>query len=124
VLSDGFDFNLNRLQQIHSLRFGYDANHLRFRGGRWRIRAAFPNPQCECGTGTCKRGIIEAFRASRPEATIVHIGNGAVSDLCGALAADVAFAKESLAEELERRGVGFERFESLHDVIPALQRLL
>jgi len=124
VLSDGFDFNLNRLQQIHSLRFAYAANRLRFQDGRWRIRAAAPNDACDCGTGTCKRGIIEAFRASRPGVTLVHVGNGAVSDLCGALAADVCFAKDSLADEMQSRGVGFERFETLHDVIPALQRLL
>jgi alpha-galactosidase len=124
VLSDGFDFNLNRLQQLNSVRFAYDANHLRFAAGRWRIRAGGLNPACDCGTGTCKRGRIESYRAARPGVTLVHIGNGRVSDLCGALAADVAFAKDSLAEELERRGVGFEPFRTLHDVIPALARLL
>ncbi len=124
VLSDGFDFNLNRLQQIHGLRFAHDANHLRFEHGRWRIRAGFPNEACDCGCGTCKRGRIEVYRAARPGVTLVHVGNGRVSDLCGALAADVAFAKDSLAAELERRGVGYESFETLHDVIPLLGRLL
>ncbi len=124
VLSDGFDYNLNRLQQLQGIRFSHEANHLRFEQGRWRIRAAAPNPDCECGTGTCKRGRIDAFRTTRPSVTIVHVGNGKVSDLCGALAADVAFAKDSLADELARLGVGFEPFETLHDVIPALERLL
>jgi len=124
VLSDGFDYNLNRLQQLNDVSFAHDANHLRFHQGEWRIRAAFPSNSCECGTGTCKRARIEAFRAARPGVTLVHVGNGWVSDLCGALAADVAFAKDSLADELERRGVGFEPFETLHDVIPALERLL
>jgi 2-hydroxy-3-keto-5-methylthiopentenyl-1-phosphate phosphatase len=124
VLSDGFDYNLNRLQVIHDLRFAYHANRLRYEGGRWRIESAHPNPRCGCGTGTCKRGLIEAFRADHPGATTVHIGNGRVSDTCGALAADVAFAKGSLAEELRRRGVPFEPFDTLRDVIPGLQRLL
>ncbi len=124
VLSDGFDYNLNRLQQLHGVRFSHEANRLRFEGGSWRIAAGAPNPRCDCGTGTCKRGRIDAFRATRPGVTTVHVGNGKVSDLCGALAADVAFAKESLAEELERLGVGYEPFETLHDVIPALERLL
>ncbi len=124
VLSDGFDLNLNRLQVLHSIRFAYDANRLRYESGRWRIAAGHPNPACGCGTGTCKRARIEAFRKSAPGATLVHIGNGRVSDLCGALAADVAFAKDSLATELERRGLAFERFETLHDVIPTLERLL
>jgi alpha-galactosidase len=124
VLSDGFDYNLNRLQVQHGVDFAYDANHLRYEDGRWRIRGAHPNPACGCGTGTCKRGRIEEFRAAHPGAQLVHIGNGRVSDLCGALAADVAFAKDSLAGELAQRGVGFEPFETLLDVIPRLERLL
>jgi 2-hydroxy-3-keto-5-methylthiopentenyl-1-phosphate phosphatase len=121
VLSDGFDYNLDRLQALHGLRFAYDANRLRFDGGSWRIRAGHPNPSCSCGTGTCKRGRIEARRAADPGAAIVHIGNGRVSDLCGALAADVAFAKDSLAEELTRRGEAFEAYATLRDVIPRLE---
>lgn len=124
VLSDGFDLNLNRLQVLHAIRFAYDANRLRYEAGRWRIAAGHPNPACECGTGTCKRGRLDAFRKSAPHATLVHIGNGRVSDLCGALAADVVFAKDSLATELERRGIAFERFDTLLDVIPGLERLL
>jgi alpha-galactosidase len=124
VLSDGFDLNLNRLQVLHAIRFAYEANRLRYESGRWRIAAGHPNPACGCGTGTCKRARIEAFRKTAPHATLVHIGNGRVSDLCGALAADLAFAKDSLATELERRGIAFERFETLHDVIPELERLL
>jgi alpha-galactosidase len=124
VLSDGFDWNLNRLQVIHDVRFAYSANHLRYEHGRWRISAGHPNPACGCGTGTCKRGILERFRAAHPDTQLVHIGNGRVSDTCGALAADLVFAKDSLAPELERRGVPFEPFETLRDVIPPLARRL
>jgi 2-hydroxy-3-keto-5-methylthiopentenyl-1-phosphate phosphatase len=124
VLSDGFDYNLDRLQQLHGVRFDYDANHLHYEDGRWRIQARHPNPDCECGTGTCKRGCIERFRAERPDAFLVHIGNGRVSDLCAVPVVDLVFAKDSLAEELAARGVPFEPFESLSDVLPALERLL
>jgi alpha-galactosidase len=124
VLSDGFDWNLNRLQVLHGVRFAYDANHLRYEHGRWRIRAGFPNDACGCGTGTCKRGRISTFRERAPGATLIHIGNGRVSDLCGALAADVAFAKDTLAIELEGRGAPFERFRTLRDTIPRLEALL
>jgi 2,3-diketo-5-methylthio-1-phosphopentane phosphatase len=124
VLSDGFDYNLNRLQVLHGVRFAYAANHLRYQDERWRIASGHPNPACGCGTGTCKRGRIEAFRSDHPGATLVHIGNGRVSDLCGALAADVAFAKDSLAVALSERDVAFEPFQTLCDVIPHLERLL
>jgi 2-hydroxy-3-keto-5-methylthiopentenyl-1-phosphate phosphatase len=123
VLSDGFDYNLDRLQVLHDLRFEYDANHLHYEDGAWRIEARHPNPACECGTGTCKRLRIEQFRAVQPALTVVHIGNGRVSDLCAALAADVVFAKDSLAEELARRGIPFESFETLLDVLPGLERV-
>ena len=124
VLSDGFDWNLNRLQVIHRVRFAYTANHLRYERGRWRIRAGRPDPDCGCGTGTCKGGAIREFRAGHPGAVLVHVGNGRVSDMCGALEADAVFAKDSLAVELTRRGVAFRAFESLHDVIPGLEELL
>jgi alpha-galactosidase len=124
VLSDGFDYNLNRLQVIHGVRFAYVANHLHYDAGAWRIRAGAPNPECGCGTGVCKRAQIDAMRARSPGVTTVHIGNGRVSDTCGALAADIAFAKDSLATELETRGVPYTAYESLAEVIPHLERLL
>lgn len=124
ILSDGFDWNLNRLQSLHGVRFAYTANHLRVEGGRWRIRAGAPDPGCGCGTGTCKGGVLRAYRAARPGARLVHIGNGRVSDTCGALEADVAFAKDSLAEELARRGVPFVPFRTLRDVLPRLAEAL
>jgi 2,3-diketo-5-methylthio-1-phosphopentane phosphatase len=122
ILSDGFDWNLNRLQGIHAVRFAYAANHLHYERGRWRIRPGQSDAGCECGTGTCKGSILRAFRTAHPRAMLVHIGNGRVSDTCGALAADLAFAKDSLAVELERRGAPFEPYATLHDVIPLLER--
>jgi len=124
VLSDGYDRNVARLQEIHGVRFAFDANRLRYEGGKWRIAAASPDAGCGCGTGNCKRGRIEAYRRQHPAARIVHIGNGRISDLCGALAADVAFGKGSLAEALEQRGARFERFETLHDVVRVLEALV
>ena len=124
VLSDGFDYNLDRLQEIHQIRFQYEANRLRYEGGAWRIEAGFPNPSCPCGTGTCKRGRIETFRQEHPGASVVHIGNGRVSDLCAALASDVVFAKDTLAEELAERQLPFEPFDTLRDALPVLERLL
>ncbi|MEZ4291133.1 MAG: hypothetical protein R3E53_11600 [Myxococcota bacterium] len=85
ILSDGFDWNLERLQSIHRVHFDFMANHLEYEGDVWRISPGRPNPACGCGTGSCKRGIISAYRAANPGAFCVHIGNGRVSDLCGAL---------------------------------------
>jgi 2,3-diketo-5-methylthio-1-phosphopentane phosphatase len=124
ILSDGFDYNLDRLQQIYGISFEYDANHLHYEDGVWRISAGHPNPACSCGTGTCKRGRIDAFRSTHPGMTLVHVGNGRVSDLCGSQAADITFAKDTLALELERRGEPFLPFSTLNDVIIGLEQLV
>ena len=123
ILSDGFDFNLDRLQELNDVRFEYTANRLRYEGDLWRIDAVCPNPDCFCGTGACKRGWIESYRKDHPGSFCIHVGNGAVSDLCGAIEADLAFAKDSLAPALAERGVAYEPFETLDDVIAALERL-
>jgi alpha-galactosidase len=123
VLSDGFDYNLDRLQEMLGVRFEYDANQLWFVDHTWRIARGLSDPSCFCGTGLCKASRIDALRVAQPGAVVVHIGNGRVSDLCGALAADVAFAKDSLATEMTRRGARFEPFDTLFDVVRGLEAL-
>jgi len=123
ILSDGFDYNLERMQKLNDVRFDYASNHLAYEGEVWRIAPGRPNSDCGCGTGSCKRGIIDEYRAANPGAFCVHVGNGAVSDLCGALAADLAFAKDTLAPALDERGEAYEPFGTLRDVIAVLERL-
>jgi 2,3-diketo-5-methylthio-1-phosphopentane phosphatase len=120
VLSDGFDWNLERLQTINQVSFAYDANHLEYEADTWRLSPGHPNPACGCGTGSCKRGLIQRYRAEHPDAFCINIGNGRVSDLCGALEADLAFAKDTLAPALEDLGGNYVAFESLNDVLAAV----
>jgi 2,3-diketo-5-methylthio-1-phosphopentane phosphatase len=124
ILSDGFDRNLDRLQTLHGIHFAYTANHLRIEHGKWRIRAGAPDPTCGCGTGVCKGNVLRTMRASSPRTHLVHIGNGRVSDTCGAIEADTAFAKDSLADELEKRGAPYVRFATLNDVVAHLDAIL
>jgi 2-hydroxy-3-keto-5-methylthiopentenyl-1-phosphate phosphatase len=51
---------------------------------------------------------------------IIFTGDGH-SDLDAALAADVVFAKASLAKELDERGAAFYPFETLEPVLAYLQ---
>jgi alpha-galactosidase len=124
ILSDGFDYNLERLQRLHGVRFEHDSNRLWYEQDRWRIAARYPDARCGCATGVCKAARIREFRAHHPGARVVHVGNGRVSDLCGARAADLVFAKDTLADELAKQGVAFEPFETLHDVVAGLERLI
>ena len=121
VLSDGFDRNLDRLQELNGLRFAYDANRLRYEDGVWRISARWPDASCGCGTGVCKRARIAEFRGRHPGVPVVHIGNGRVSDLCASEAADRVFAKDSLADALTERSIPFVRFATLQDVVANLE---
>jgi alpha-galactosidase len=124
ILSDGFDRNLEMLQRLNDVEFEYSANRLAYEGGLWRIGPGHPDPTCGCGTGTCKGGIISRFRDSHPDALCVHIGNGRVSDLCGARAADWTFAREgekdTLAPALLEHGEPFSLFRTLNDVVETL----
>lgn len=120
ILSDGFDWNLERLQTMKGVRFEYRANHLEYEGDLWRVAPGGRNESCGCGTGTCKRAQIGAYRATNKDAFCVHIGNGRVSDLCGALAADLAFAKDTLAPALEEKKHPYVAFDTLHDVLAVL----
>ncbi len=127
ILSDGFDYNLNWLQQHNGVQFEFCSNHLEYtgpEGDEWCIAPGGRNPACSCGTGTCKRAIISAYRREQPGAFCVHIGNGRVSDLCGAEEADLAFAKETLAEALCERKQSYEPFETLGDVVAKLTSLV
>jgi 2-hydroxy-3-keto-5-methylthiopentenyl-1-phosphate phosphatase len=128
ILSDGFDRNLEALQKIHDIHFAYSANRLVYERGVWSIAPGHPSQSCECGTGTCKGTIISAWRTAHPGAFCVHIGNGRVSDLCGARAADLTFArkseKDTLAPALEERGEPFVGFETLFTVVEVLERLI
>lgn len=127
ILSDGFDYNLDWLQQHHGVAFEYTSNRLAYggdAGDEWRIAPGGRNPACDCGTGTCKSAIIARTRRERPGTFCVHVGNGRVSDLCGAEEADLAFAKETLAETLRARKRPYEAFESLHDVVARLSSLV
>jgi 2-hydroxy-3-keto-5-methylthiopentenyl-1-phosphate phosphatase len=117
ILSDGFDWNLDRLQAMNRIRFDYHANHLEYEGDCWRLEAGRPNEACGCGTGSCKRGLIASYREKIPGAFCVHIGNGRVSDFCGALEADLAFAKDTLAPALDELDHPYLRFDTLHDVL-------
>ena len=72
--------------------------------------AAFPR------SANAKARHLAAFRGRR----IVFAGDGH-SDLDAALAADVVFAKSTLARELDERGVSFYPFDTLEPVLAFLE---
>jgi 2-hydroxy-3-keto-5-methylthiopentenyl-1-phosphate phosphatase len=60
-------------------------------------------------------------RAALPEGhPLVYVGDG-YSDRCASLACDRLFARDFLARFLASEGVAYERFDTLHDVVAALE---
>jgi 2,3-diketo-5-methylthio-1-phosphopentane phosphatase len=92
------------------------ANELHF-SARDRLVPSFPfyDPACHC-SANAKARHLAPFRDHR----VIFAGDGH-SDLDAALAADVVFAKSTLANELDARGVAFYPFETLEPVLTFLQ---
>ena len=72
-----------------------------------------------CGE-QCKRMELERLAVGRP---IAYVGDG-WSDRCAAKAADLVFARATLAEHLAEEGVAFVPFDDLLDVREGLRRYL
>jgi 2,3-diketo-5-methylthio-1-phosphopentane phosphatase len=89
------------------------ANHLEFgRGGR--LIPSFPHYDAACTcSANAKARHLAPYRGSH---RIVFAGDGR-SDLDAALSADVVFAKSTLANELDARGVAFYAFDTLEPVL-------
>jgi 2-hydroxy-3-keto-5-methylthiopentenyl-1-phosphate phosphatase len=111
VLSSGFEELIRPLLAREAIEAELIANRLDPRPDGWRVRWAREEPCAVCGDW-CKRGGLPAGR-------IVYVGDG-YSDRCPALAAERVFARAGLAEYLEREGKPYEPFESLTDVLAAL----
>jgi 2-hydroxy-3-keto-5-methylthiopentenyl-1-phosphate phosphatase len=113
VLSSGFEELIRTLLAREGVDVDLIANRLDPRPDGWRVRWARDEP-CDVCDDWCKRGGL-------PEGPFVYVGDG-YSDRCPALAADRVFARAGLAEYLEREGRPYEPFETLTDVLDALER--
>ena len=80
----------------------------------WVVSFYDERPCPVCGE-RCKRSSLPAGRP------LVYVGDGS-SDRCAALACDRVFARDFLARFLAGEGTPFEPFETLHDVVAALER--
>jgi 2-hydroxy-3-keto-5-methylthiopentenyl-1-phosphate phosphatase len=108
--------NVRELIEPVLARYGIEveliANELAESGPRgWRVRFRSGEPCPVCGQ-PCKRAFL-------PAGPIAYVGDGA-SDRCAAQAAERVFARGALARYLEERGVAFEPFDDLLDVVSAL----
>ena len=93
------------------------ANRLAFDGDRPRASFPYVDPACE----RCAHCKAQHLRRAAGRLR-VFVGDG-LSDICPAVAADVTFAKDSLAAHLQSTGRPYLPFRSLADVLESLQSL-
>lgn len=93
------------------------ANELKFADGD-RLIPSFPyHDAASSWSANAKARHLSAYRAYHQ---VILAGDG-LSDIDAALAADVVFAKHTLAKELEARGVDFYPFDTLEPVLAFLE---
>lgn len=118
IVSDNASIVVRQILRHHRLsELRVFANEISFSGDRPEI--LFPYHDVTCPT--CAHCKAQHLR-QRPGLARIFVGDG-LSDVCPALAADVVFAKDSLAAELARREVPYRPFHSLADVSQFLHAL-
>lgn len=111
VVSAGFHELIEPVLAREGVELEVLANRVEARPDGWVVRFRDEAACATCGE-PCKRSSV----AGGPYA---YVGDG-YSDRCAALAAERVFARDSLARYLDGRGVAYEPFEELGDVVAAL----
>jgi 2-hydroxy-3-keto-5-methylthiopentenyl-1-phosphate phosphatase len=112
IVSSNFRQLIEPILDREGLELEVHANEVEWRPDGWR--ATFRRGEA-CGTcgEPCKRADLPRNGA------LVYVGDG-YSDRCAAQAADRIFARDGLARYLAGRGVTFEPFDDLRDVVRSL----
>ncbi|NUM75593.1 MtnX-like HAD-IB family phosphatase [candidate division KSB1 bacterium] len=118
VLSDGWDYYIQRILARHGLTLPVYSNHLRFAPPD-RLLVEFPYREHSCGRcANCKGYQVRRRRHNHEQ--IVYIGDG-FSDRCGAREADLIFAKGELADWLQKEQITHHRFEDFVEIAAVLE---
>jgi 2-hydroxy-3-keto-5-methylthiopentenyl-1-phosphate phosphatase len=86
----------------HDVRFTPEGGVVDFRHGEL----------CPVCGEECKRSVVDAMRDGRE---VVYVGDG-YSDRCAAQAADIRFARRTLAAHLDRMGVDYTPFDDFDSI--------
>lgn len=122
VCSDGMDAYISRILDHHGL---FDltvcSNHLEI-AKDGSLSASFPYYEFGCGQcANCKGYHVRSKK--QPGEKTVYIGDG-LSDVCGAIEADIVFAKKDLLEYCRNNNLDAIPFETFEKVRIGLTQLL
>ncbi len=118
IVSDGIDWFIERIFRAHRLAPPpIRSNSLVQQGQTWKLICPHFSHSCPVAAAHCKCASIERLATKRADR--IYVGDGR-SDLCAARKAEVRFAKGALAAQLNREGLSFFPYQTLHDVCQAL----
>lgn len=112
ILSDGYDFNIDRILKKHGIDLPFYSNRLSY-GDGFRIECPYHNAACGL-CGTCKKSLIARLKKAGQQ--VVYIGDGR-SDTCAAMDADLIFAKGALYRFCVQEKVAAVEFEDFGDIL-------
>jgi 2-hydroxy-3-keto-5-methylthiopentenyl-1-phosphate phosphatase len=115
IVSSGFRELIEPILEREGVHARVVANRVAAGADGWRATFA-EGPLCEVCGERCKRSAVGSL------GPFAYAGDG-YSDRCVALAAEVRFGRDGLAEWLDEKGVDYEPFDDLHDVRAALRVL-
>jgi 2,3-diketo-5-methylthio-1-phosphopentane phosphatase len=128
IVSDGFDYGIHRILTRPSLHLASHlqgmrilSSHLRPDHDRWHVSFTFPVESCVHGCATCKPAAMELLNDGGTPA--IFIGDG-LSDRYAAVAADLVFAKEKLADFCETRAIAYTPYDNLATIAEQLEERL
>jgi 2-hydroxy-3-keto-5-methylthiopentenyl-1-phosphate phosphatase len=127
VLSDGFDYYIQRILRHHGLtQAKFISNQFVFQPvdgmGLFTLFPVFPYKDSECDwCANCKRNHL--LTLSSETDIIVYVGDG-YSDRCPSRYADIVFAKGSLIRYCREENISFFEYRSFKDVIDRLGKIL
>ena len=128
VISDGFDYCINRILTRPSLNLKnylrgarIFSSHLENRAGRWLVDFPSFHQSCAHGCATCKPAIMSLLNPNA--APTIFVGDG-LSDRYAVDAADLVFAKGKLAAYCIGQRISYQPFDNLATVAAGIDELI
>jgi len=117
IASEGLDIYIDPVLEENGVEYVNVFYNEATRGADGRLVPRYPHPDMECEEcGNCKSGLVKALQADGNY--VVFIGNGR-TDLCPARYANIVFARDGLARNLQEEGRPYILFEDFHDILEA-----
>ena len=115
IVSSNFRQLIEPVLERERVQLEVRANEVEWHPDGWRASFIHDDACGTCGE-PCKRAAMPERNGS-----VVYVGDG-YSDRCAAQLADRIFARAGLARYLDEHGIAYEPFETLNDVVAALDR--